>query len=140
VISPEGYSYEHALKFTFKTSNNEAEHEALLTGMEICNALGVLYLKNFSNSQLMVSQVKGEFKAHDLSTIPYLAKVKKKSSMFQRFEIEHVPRSDNRQADALSKLTSSSPNGCLKNICWEVLSEQMIDAKELFWIDKPITS
>jgi len=34
-ISPEGPLYEHALKFMFKTSNNEAEYEALLARMEI---------------------------------------------------------------------------------------------------------
>jgi len=43
VVSSEGHSYKHALKFTFKTSNNEAEYEALLTGMELCNALGAVY-------------------------------------------------------------------------------------------------
>ena len=30
VVSPEGHTYEHALKFMFNTSNNEAEYEALL--------------------------------------------------------------------------------------------------------------
>ena len=55
VVSPKGHSYEHALEFTFKTSNDEAKYEVLLAGMEICNALGVPHLKAFSDSQLVVS-------------------------------------------------------------------------------------
>ena len=54
-----------------------------MAGMEIYNALRVLHLKPFSDSQLEVSQVKGKFEAHDPSVIAYLAKAKKKSSMFQ---------------------------------------------------------
>ena len=33
VVSPEGHLYKHALKFTFKMSNNEAEYEALSVRM-----------------------------------------------------------------------------------------------------------
>ena len=47
VISLEVHSYKHALKFTFKTSNNKAEYKTLLVGMEICNTLGDGYLKGF---------------------------------------------------------------------------------------------
>jgi len=39
----------------FKASNNEAKYEALLADMEICNVLGVEYLKAFSDSQLVLS-------------------------------------------------------------------------------------
>jgi len=36
IESPQGERYEHALKFMFKTLNNEAEYEALITGVELC--------------------------------------------------------------------------------------------------------
>jgi len=55
VVSPEGQSHEHLLKFTFKTSNEEAEYKALLARMDICNALGAGHSKGFSDSQLVVS-------------------------------------------------------------------------------------
>ena len=54
----------------------------------------------------MESLGRGEYEAHDPVAVAYLAKVKEKSSMFKKFEIEHVPRLENQQADALSKLTS----------------------------------
>jgi len=36
IESPTGAQYEHALKFMFKASNNEAEYEALIAGIELC--------------------------------------------------------------------------------------------------------
>jgi len=44
VVSPERQVHEHALKFLFKASNNEAEYEALLAGMDLYYALGAEHL------------------------------------------------------------------------------------------------
>lgn len=107
VVSLEGHLYEHALKCMFKTSNNEVDYEALLAVMKIYNTLGAECPKAFFYFQLVVSQVSGEYEARDLSFVTYLSKVKKKFSMFKKFEIEYLPRSENRQANALSKLSSS---------------------------------
>ena len=41
IVSPTGRVHEHALKFLFKASNNEAEYEALLAGMDLCCMLGL---------------------------------------------------------------------------------------------------
>ena len=41
IVSPTGRVHEHALKFLFKASNNEAEYEALLAGMDLCCMLGM---------------------------------------------------------------------------------------------------
>jgi len=48
VVSPTGRVYEQALKFLFKASNNEAEYEALLAGMDLCYTLGAEHLCAFS--------------------------------------------------------------------------------------------
>jgi len=55
VVSPTGRVHEQALKFLFKASNNEAEHETLLAGMDLCCTLGAEHLRTFSDSQLIVS-------------------------------------------------------------------------------------
>jgi len=91
IISPKGHVHEHALKFLFKASNNEAEYEALLVGMDLCYALGVEHLCAFSDSQLIVSQVKGEYEARNVAMMAYLTKVKEQSLSFKKFEIKHVP-------------------------------------------------
>jgi len=47
---PTGPRYEHASKFMFKASNNKAEYEALVAGMELCYIAGANYVQAFSNS------------------------------------------------------------------------------------------
>jgi len=110
-VSLEGNTYEHALKFLFKTSNNKAKYAALLTIMDLCHALRAECLRALSNSQLVLSRLKGEYEAVDVTIVAYLSKLKEKSQRFKNFEIEHGLRSENQQGDALLKLASSSLNG-----------------------------
>lgn len=54
---------EYAVKFDFLASNNEAEYEALILGLQICiNPGGQDILAKF-DSQLIVGQVSGEYEA-----------------------------------------------------------------------------
>ncbi|KAK3029305.1 hypothetical protein RJ639_040141 [Escallonia herrerae] len=57
LISPEGFTIEYALRFSFQASNNEAEYEALLTGIRLAHALRVDSLSVHSDSQLVVNHV-----------------------------------------------------------------------------------
>ena len=139
VVSPMGRVYEQALKFLFKASNNKAEYEALLAGMDLCLALGAKHLRAFSDSQLIVSQVMGAYEARDAVMMAYLAKVKERSKSLTTFEIRHLPRSENRQADALSKLASSSPGGHLKSIRWAILRQPSIAPEVVVWVDRSST-
>ena len=116
VVSPEGNMHEHALKFGFKESNNEAEYEVFLASMHLCYALGVEHLRVFSGSELIVSQMNGEYEARNATMVAYLTKVKEKSLSFNKFEIEHVPPSKNQQPDALSRLARSLPDRHSKSI------------------------
>ena len=66
---------EYALWFAFPASNNEAEYEALITGLKLVKELEAQKLKVFNDSQLVIGQVNGEFKAQSPSMIKYLGKV-----------------------------------------------------------------
>ena len=68
---------EYALRFTFLASNNEMEYEALITSLRLAKELRITWLKIFSDSQLVVGQVRGELEARSLSMASYLNKVKK---------------------------------------------------------------
>ena len=61
LTNSEGMVTEYALRFDFKASNNQAEYEALLAGLRMAKELGINSLRVFSDSQLIVGQVKGEF-------------------------------------------------------------------------------
>lgn len=127
------------MRFLFKASNNEAEYESLLAGIGLCQTAGAKLLRAFSDSQLVVEQIKGEFEARETSMIAYLKKVKLSAAKFEKFEIEHVNRSENHQADALSKLASSTINDTPRIVFWEVLPERSIEKEEVSFVDRSET-
>ena len=61
----------------FSATNNEAEYEALLQGMAMVQKMGVKIVEMFSNSRLVVGQVKGELEARDVRMQEYLSQVKR---------------------------------------------------------------
>ena len=108
LISPEKIIVEKSLRLDFSAMNNEAEYEALMMGMAMVQRMGGKLVKVFSDSRLVVSQVKGEFKAKDERMQGYLSQVKCLQSMFESFDLLHIPRSGNTHADSLAMLATSS--------------------------------
>ena len=106
--SPEGDKFEYAMKFKFQASNNEAEYEALLAGIKMCKAAGALEIEAKTDSLLVVSQVNGDFECKEASMSKYMNLVKEEVKSLKRFILDQVPRSENHQADAISKLASSA--------------------------------
>ena len=99
---------EKSLRLDFPATNNEAEYEALLEGMAMVLRMGGKSIKLFSDSRLVVGQVKGEFEAKDERMRGYLSQVKIMQMEFESFSLLHVPRSGNAHADSLATLATSS--------------------------------
>ena len=108
LISPEKVIVEKSLRLDFSAMNNEAEYEALLMGMAMVHRLGGKSVKVFSDSRLVVGQVKGEFEAKDERMQGYLSQVKCLQSKFKSLDLLHIPRSDNVHANSLAMLATSS--------------------------------
>ena len=108
LMSPEKVVIEKSLRLNFSATNNEAEYEALLVGMNMVQRMGGKSIKLFSDSRLVVGQVKGEFEAKDERMQGYLNQVKFLQLKFNSFNLLHVPRSGNAHADSLSMLAMSS--------------------------------
>ena len=92
----------------FSATNNEAEYETLLMGIAMVQRMGGKSVKVFSDSRLIVGQVKGEFEAKDERIQGYLSQVKCLQSEFDSFDLLHIPRNGNAHADSLTMLTTSS--------------------------------
>ena len=75
-MSPEKVVIEKSLRLDFSATNNKAEYEALLEGMAMVQRMGGKSIKLFSNSRLVVDQVRGEFEAKDERMQGYLNQVK----------------------------------------------------------------
>ena len=108
LMSPEKVVIKKSLRLDFSATNNEAEYEALLEGMAMVQRMGGKFIKLFSDSRLVVGQVRGEFEAKDERMQGYLSQVKCMQSKFDSFNLLHVPRSGNAHANSLAMLATSS--------------------------------
>ena len=108
LMSPEKVVIEKSLRLDFSATNNEAEYEALLVGMAMVQKMGGKSIKLFSDSRLVISQVRGEFEAKDERMQWYLSQVKCLQLKFDSFNLLHVPRSGNAHANSLAMLATSS--------------------------------
>ena len=63
LVSPEKTTIEKSLRLGFSATNNEAEYETLLMGMMMVQKMGGKIVEIFSDSRLVVGQVKGELEA-----------------------------------------------------------------------------
>ena len=72
LVSPEKITIEKSLRLGFSATNNEAKYEALLMGMTMVQKMGGKAVEVFSDSRLIVGQVKGELEARDIRMQEYL--------------------------------------------------------------------
>ncbi|KAK3012116.1 hypothetical protein RJ639_010589 [Escallonia herrerae] len=129
LISSEGFTIEYALRFGFQASNNEAEYEALLAGIRLAHALKVDSLSVYSDSQLVVNHVLGDYEARDERMAQYIDLVKTSAVKFQNFAIRQIPRDQNTQAYTLSRLTSTEETNVQKPVYLEFLKDRSIGSQ-----------
>ena len=107
VTSLERIIIEKSLRLGFLATNNEAEYEALLEGMVMVRRMGARIVEIFSDSRLVVGQVKGELEARDVRMQDYLSQVRHLQLGFESFSLQQVPRSRNMHVDSLTTLATS---------------------------------
>ena len=127
LTSPEGIDIEYALRFGFHASNNEAEYEAVIAGLNLTHSLEVDQLEIYSDSQLVVRQIEDTYKAKSGRMILYLRKVRDLLKKFVLIQVRHVPRAENSRADALAKLATSLQEDLNRSTPVEYLAEPSID-------------
>jgi len=84
-----------------KATNNVAEYRALLLGIDRAAALGASELELVGDSELVVKQMRGEYKVKDAGMRELHAEAKRALAGFERWSIRHVRRAQNAEADRL---------------------------------------
>lgn len=82
-------------------TNNQAEYEALQRGLERARREGVTTLRVCMDSELIIRQLRGEYKVRNEELLPRYQAVCQISKGFQSIQFHHVPRGQNKQADQL---------------------------------------
>ncbi|XP_028089774.1 uncharacterized protein LOC114290082 [Camellia sinensis] len=91
-------------KLDFHCLNNEAEYEALMLGLIAAEKHSIKKIRIRGDSKLIVKQASGQFVLKEPALATYQTTVRRLLDKFQKVEIEHMPRSDNKFSDALATL------------------------------------
>jgi ribonuclease HI len=135
-IAPRGEQLKYALQLLFPASNNAAEYEALIHGLNIVVSLSIKKLMVYGDSLVVISQINKDWDCSTNSMGKYCAAVHKLEDKFEGLEFHHVERDCNAAVDALSKLGSSraeAPPGIfIQEISQpSILSDQMEECNTL---------
>ena len=103
LTSPTGDTVQYVLQIMYTDSNNVAEYEALLHGLRMAVSMGIQRLEVHGDSNLVISQIDGDFDAKDQKMADYRNAVLKMSARFEGLEFHHVVR-ENNQADVLARI------------------------------------
>jgi ribonuclease HI len=86
------------------TTNNVAEYEGLVRGLQKCLSLGAKELTVKSDSELLVRQLNGIYRVKAPHLAPLFGQASQLIKQFGKVSIVHVPRAENKLADALANL------------------------------------
>lgn len=93
-----------------ETTNNQAEYSALIDGLERALKMGFESVEIRMDSELVVKQIRGEYKVKNEGLKPKFVKAKDLLSKFGAFKIGHVPREQNKIADKLANKAIDETN------------------------------
>jgi ribonuclease HI len=85
-----------------RMTNNAAEYEALIKGLELAAEYGFEEVNIRGDSELIIKQVRGEYDANDPDLREYRVRVRELLTEFPEWSLSHVPRDINERADKLA--------------------------------------
>jgi ribonuclease HI len=94
-----------------KHTNNFAEYSALLAALDFALTQGHRRLKVISDSELMVKQMKGQYKVNSPELRPLYEEARRRSIRLDSFQIQHVLREKNQRADRLANMAMDRGTG-----------------------------
>ncbi|XP_070018251.1 uncharacterized protein [Nicotiana sylvestris] len=103
---PTGNTIRQSIK-TSRLTNNEAEYEAIIAGLELAKILGAELIEAKCDSLLVVNQVNKSFEVREDRMQRYLNKLQVTLHRFKEWTLDHVPQEQSSEADALANLGSS---------------------------------
>ena len=124
---PNDILIEKSLNFAFKTSNNQAEYEAILAALSLACDVGIKTLTCKTDSKVTIGHLNDEFQIKDPTLLQYYHLVRTIiQSAFDQVRIQHIPGSENIRADILSKLASTKLKSRHRSLLQQTLSAPSI--------------
>ena len=108
LIAPSGLKRKYAARLEFRATNNIAEYDGLILGLNKAKASGAKTLLIKTDSRVVAGQVEKEYLAHNPELARYLAAVRGLERRFKGFSLQYIPRADNSEVDELAKATANN--------------------------------
>ncbi|XP_070017498.1 uncharacterized protein [Nicotiana sylvestris] len=106
LVSETGQHYSMSTKLRFLCTNNMAEYETCILGLNMAIDMNIQELLVIGYSDLLVHQVQEEYATKNSKILPYLHHVHELRKRFTKIEFRHVPKIQKEFADALATLSS----------------------------------
>ena len=111
VRDPRGEVLAKLKKYIGRTTNNVAEYYGLIAALDYAQQHGIRALRIESDSELLVRQMRGQYKVKSSELRPLYERAKKMAQSLESFRIEHVYRERNADADALANEALDETSG-----------------------------
>ncbi|GAU23956.1 hypothetical protein TSUD_183550 [Trifolium subterraneum] len=143
IVTPKGAHIPFTARLQFDCTNNIAEYEACIMGIEEAIDLRIKNIDIYVDSALVVNQIKGEWETRHAGLIPYRDYARQLLIFFNKVELHHIPRDENQMGDALATLSSmyrvnfrnevpTISIRCLERPAYVFAAEEVIDDKPWF--------
>jgi len=108
VFDPDGREAHAVSRRIGRATNNEAEYQAAIAGLESALALGAREVELRLDSELVVRQLQYRYRVRNPRLQPFFHRMVELRSRFEGFEVRHVRRDHNKRADELANLALDS--------------------------------
>jgi ribonuclease HI len=104
LLDDQGTAVAELSRFLGRTTNNVAEYQGLIMGLEAASKEGASSLAVRLDSELLVKQLNGQYRVKAPNLKPLYQKAQGLLRGFKRVDIQHVRREYNKEADRLANL------------------------------------
>ncbi|MBI4126338.1 MAG: ribonuclease HI family protein [Deltaproteobacteria bacterium] len=108
ILKADGTVVGEVCTYLGEMTNNQAEYRALLLALDKASTLGATQITIYADSELLVRQVKGEYRVRDAGLKPLFHDVMGRLQKLDGYTIQHIPREKNKRADQLANLAIDS--------------------------------
>jgi ribonuclease HI len=106
LISPKGEVFAFAIPIQPTVTNNQAEYETLLRGLQYLREAKAIVVEIFGDSELVIKQLNGQYEYRDDILRNYYKECKEILKSFQLVILQHIPRENNGEANRLAQSAS----------------------------------
>jgi ribonuclease HI len=98
--------FEFAIPIQPTVTNNQAEYEALLRGLQYLREVGAVSVEVYGDSELVIKQLNGQYECKSEALRSYYEECREILKSFPLVTLQHIPREHNEEANRLAQSAS----------------------------------